>query len=115
MINVCREKEKETGRQEENSRMCLVPCLLLSCLLVSLFPLSKPVQNQNGKPPMNHQIQVAAIDLDDTLLRSDGSISPRSLETLRVWRAAGNQIVIATGRPRRTVATVLPAELQDAP
>ncbi len=60
-------------------------------------------------------IKVAAIDLDDTLLCSDGSITPRTLQALRAWRAQGNHIIIATGRPRRTVALVLPEELHDAP
>ena len=59
-------------------------------------------------------ITVAAIDLDDTLLCSNGSISLRTLQALRAWRTQGNRIVIATGRPRRTVADVLPVELQDA-
>src|SRR4051812_37823217 len=106
MINGYPEEDRETRRQgDRKTGKYLSPCL----------PLSKSARNQNGQPPMTQQIQVAAIDLDDTLLRSDGSISPRSLLTLRAWRAAGNQIVIATGRPRRTVATVLPAELHDAP
>jgi len=60
-------------------------------------------------------LTVAAIDLDDTLLRSDGSISARTLDALRAWRAKGHRIVIATGRPRRTIDTVLPLELSDAP
>jgi Cof subfamily protein (haloacid dehalogenase superfamily) len=60
-------------------------------------------------------IKVAAIDLDDTLLCNDSSITPRTLQTLRAWREQGNHIIIATGRPRRTVAAVLPDELHDAP
>ncbi|MCX6046241.1 MAG: HAD family hydrolase [Chloroflexi bacterium] len=60
-------------------------------------------------------IKVAAIDLDDTLLCNDGTVTLRTLQTLRAWRAQGNHIIIATGRPRRTVGTVLPLELQDAP
>ncbi|MDQ3248179.1 MAG: Cof-type HAD-IIB family hydrolase [Chloroflexota bacterium] len=64
---------------------------------------------------INSMINTAAIDLDDTLLRSDGSISPRTLRALSAWRAAGRRIVIATGRPRRSVHTCLPVELHDAP
>ncbi len=60
-------------------------------------------------------IKVAAIDLDDTLLCNDGTITLRTLQALRTWRAEGNHIIIATGRPRRTVGTVLPVELHDAP
>jgi Cof subfamily protein (haloacid dehalogenase superfamily) len=59
--------------------------------------------------------QVLALDLDDTLLRSDRTISPRTLELLRCWRARGGQLVIATGRPPRSIAEALPADFHDAP
>lgn len=62
---------------------------------------------------MNNRWHVAAIDMDDTLLRSDGSISPRTVATLLHWREAGRELVIATGRPRRTVHAPLPTELHD--
>jgi Cof subfamily protein (haloacid dehalogenase superfamily) len=58
---------------------------------------------------------VAALDLDDTLLRSDGTISLRTLASLRQWLAVGRRLVIATGRPRRSVHAVLPAELHELP
>ena len=58
---------------------------------------------------------VAALDLDDTLLRSDGTISVRTLLALRHWLASGRRLVIATGRPRRTVQAVLPVELHEVP
>jgi hypothetical protein len=58
---------------------------------------------------------VAALDLDDTLLRSDYSLSPATRETLREWQASGRRIVIATGRPPRSVGGALPAELQSVP
>lgn len=60
-------------------------------------------------------ILVTAVDLDDTLLRSDGELSPRTLTALQTWLAAGRRVVIATGRPPRTIAEKLPAFLQDAP
>jgi Cof subfamily protein (haloacid dehalogenase superfamily) len=53
--------------------------------------------------------------LDDTLLRSDGTISDRTLTALNKWRAAGHAIVIATGRPTRSVAAVLPDSLHSVP
>jgi Cof subfamily protein (haloacid dehalogenase superfamily) len=59
--------------------------------------------------------RVLALDLDDTLLRSDRTISPRTLELLRCWRAQGGQLVIATGRPPRSIAEALPPDLHDAP
>ncbi len=51
-------------------------------------------------------ISVLAVDLDETLLRSDGSVSPRSLETLAAWEAAGQRLVIATGRPPRSARQI---------
>ncbi len=46
-------------------------------------------------------ISVVAVDLDETIVRSDGTISERTLEALLGWEAAGNRVVIATGRPPR--------------
>lgn len=58
---------------------------------------------------------IAALDLDDTLLRSDQTLSPATHETLRRWRSRGHHIVIATGRPPRSVGDSLPNELADVP
>lgn len=52
--------------------------------------------------------QLAAFDLDGTLLRSDSTISDRTLRALRACHAAGMKFVIATGRSPRTAALVLP-------
>jgi hypothetical protein len=60
-------------------------------------------------------LRVLALDLDDTLLRSDHQISPRTLDSLRRWRAMGGHVVIATGRPTRSVAAALPTDLHDVP
>lgn len=57
----------------------------------------------------------AAIDLDDTLLHGDGSISKATLMELEQWQADGRQIVIATGRPPRSIGAVLPPSLQSVP
>jgi len=51
-------------------------------------------------------ISVLAIDLDETLLRNDGSVSPRTLKTLAAWEAAGRRTVIATGRPPRSARRI---------
>ncbi|MCB0186488.1 MAG: HAD family phosphatase [Caldilineaceae bacterium] len=59
--------------------------------------------------------EIAAIDLDDTLLRSDGTISPHTLTQLAAWQAAGRQVVIATGRPPRSIGHALPQALQTIP
>lgn len=65
--------------------------------------------------PVPAILTVAALDLDDTLLRSDGSLSARTLTALRNWQEAGRRLVIATGRPHRSVAPVLPPELYNTP
>ncbi len=51
---------------------------------------------------MNPDIRLIAIDLDGTLLNSQHAISARTEQTLKRATAAGIQVVIATGRPRRT-------------
>lgn len=54
--------------------------------------------------------RLAAIDLDGTLLRPDGSLSERSRAALEHARAAGIRIVLVTARGPRSVR-VLAAEL----
>lgn len=58
---------------------------------------------------------IAAIDLDDTLLQHDGTISPYTLEQLLAWQQRGRKVVIATGRPPRSIGAALPAALQTVP
>lgn len=48
-------------------------------------------------------IRLVAVDLDGTLLRSDGSVSDRTRGALARAHAHGAQIVITTGRPPRLV------------
>lgn len=64
---------------------------------------------------MKSETKVLVLDLDDTLLRSDKSIGAVTLAALDRWLAAGHEIVIATGRPPRSVAPVLPPVLLHAP
>lgn len=59
--------------------------------------------------------QIAAIDLDDTLLRSDGTLSPQTLTMLEQWQATGRRVVIATGRPPRSIGRSLPDYLHKVP
>ncbi|MEZ4867463.1 MAG: HAD family hydrolase [Caldilineaceae bacterium] len=59
--------------------------------------------------------QIAAIDMDDTLLRTDGTISPRTVGSLQRWLRTGRRLVIATGRPPRSIGRSLPDELQRIP
>jgi len=51
-------------------------------------------------------ISVLAIDLDETLLRNDGSVSERTLKSLAAWEASGRRAVIATGRPPRSARAI---------
>lgn len=60
-------------------------------------------------------IRVIALDMDDTLLRSDGTISAQTLTSLRRWTEAGNRLVVATGRPPRSIGASLPDQLQEVP
>jgi Cof subfamily protein (haloacid dehalogenase superfamily) len=53
--------------------------------------------------------------LDDTLLGSDGAVSPANREWLQRWRAAGRHLVVATGRPPRSIPEALPEEHWDVP
>lgn len=64
---------------------------------------------------MNSEPKVLALDLDDTLLRSDKSVSAANLAALERWMEAGHDVVVATGRPPRSVDPVLPALLQHRP
>lgn len=61
------------------------------------------------------EYEIAAIDLDDTLLRSDGTISANTVDQLMRWQQDGRQIVIATGRPPRSIGHALPDALQAVP
>jgi len=45
--------------------------------------------------------RVVATDLDGTIVRSDGTISPRTRDALVAVEAAGAMVVIVTGRPPR--------------
>jgi len=59
--------------------------------------------------------RVIALDLDGTLLRSDGTMSRRTFLTLRTCMAVGMRLVIATSRPPRTVVKMLPPDFAAIP
>ena len=50
--------------------------------------------------------RLVATDLDGTLLRSDGTISPRTLHALAAIGGRGIPVVIVTARPPRTVRSL---------
>ena len=56
-------------------------------------------------------VRLAAIDLDGTLLRSDGTISARTKAAVRAAAAAGIETVLVTARGPRTVGDIA-AELE---
>jgi len=49
-------------------------------------------------PKTRFSCDLIALDLDGTLLRPDGSVSPRSIETIARAREAGIDVIICTGR-----------------
>jgi hydroxymethylpyrimidine pyrophosphatase-like HAD family hydrolase len=51
--------------------------------------------------------RIIAIDMDGTLLNSDGRVSPRNLAALRLAESSGIEIVIATGRRHSYAMRVL--------
>ncbi len=57
---------------------------------------------------------VLAVDLDDTLLTGDKTISARTLAALAAWERSGRQVVIATGRPPR-VTRMIPSACHPYP
>jgi 5-amino-6-(5-phospho-D-ribitylamino)uracil phosphatase len=59
-------------------------------------------------------LSVAAVDLDDTIVRSDGTISDRTLDALHAWEAHGGRVIIATGRPPRMTRRI-PDKLHHLP
>src|SRR5690349_19926282 len=51
-------------------------------------------------------IELIASDLDGTLLRHDGNLSPRTQQSVRAAVDAGYTVVLATGRPPRTMLPI---------
>ena len=60
-------------------------------------------------------IRFIALDLDNTLLRSDGSVSPRNVDAVEKARSGGIQPIVATARPPRKTAELLGGFLSDDP
>lgn len=54
-------------------------------------------------PLPSNRPRVIATDLDGTLLRSDGTVSPRSHEALAAVEAEGIEVVFVTARPARAL------------
>ncbi len=56
---------------------------------------------------MSRRIKLIATDLDGTLVRSDGTVSPRTVAALDSAEQAGIHVVYVTGRPPRWMAPVV--------
>ena len=52
-------------------------------------------------------VRLIATDLDGTLLRSDGTVSPRTLGAVDAAESAGIGLVIVTGRPPRWIPPIV--------
>lgn len=50
--------------------------------------------------------KLIAIDLDGTLLNSEGMVSKRSIKALRALKALGSKVILCTGRPPRYISAV---------
>lgn len=56
-----------------------------------------------------HSIHLIATDLDGTLLRPDGSVSPRTIAALQCVREAGIAVVLVSARPPRVMRQIAQA------
>ncbi|MFJ6212041.1 HAD family hydrolase [Streptomyces sp. NPDC092296] len=63
-------------------------------------------QHAGGGPGRADRLRIIATDLDGTLLRSDGTVSPRTQAALAAAERAGLCIVFVTGRPPRWMESV---------
>lgn len=57
--------------------------------------------------PSARAVRLVACDLDGTLLRSDGTLSPRTVAAIKAIEARGIQFVIATARAPRTLLALV--------
>ena len=77
------------------------------------WPLAAVYQPPIFRSPTT-MYSVLAVDLDDTLLADDKTVSPRTVAALEAWQASGRRIVIATGRPPRSTR-IIPSFLHEFP
>ncbi len=56
---------------------------------------------------MSDKIRMIATDIDGTMLRSDGTLSPRTQKALHLAQASGIHVVPATGRPQMAAYEVI--------
>ena len=67
------------------------------------------MQLMNGHESADFVPKMIATDIDGTMLRSDGSLSPRVRDALHDAADAGIHVVPATGRPEMVATDVIEA------
>jgi Cof subfamily protein (haloacid dehalogenase superfamily) len=85
----------------------VVKCGLSEYTVDGQAPPGRPAERPVTMGCVTHLPGLVACDLDGTLLRTDLSVSARTLDTLDALSAAGIPFVIVTGRPSRWMAPVL--------
>lgn len=55
--------------------------------------------------------RIISLDLDGTLLRSDMTVSPRTVATLRRYAERGMRLVVASARPARSIRALVPPDV----
>lgn len=68
----------------------------------------------HGNTDILRRARAVVLDLDGTLLRSDLTISERTHQALLGVRKLGLEVIIATARPPRSVAGIIPREIAEA-
>src|SRR4029079_1425070 len=63
----------------------------------------------DGSMPSLGRVRLVATDLDGTVVRRDGTVSPRMVAALRAVEDAGVPVVLVTGRPPRWMYPVVEA------
>jgi HAD superfamily hydrolase (TIGR01484 family) len=64
---------------------------------------------QNIRPPAQDVPRLVATDLDGTIVRHDGTISPRTVAAFALAEQAGAKVVFVTGRPPRVMTPIAEA------
>ena len=52
-------------------------------------------------------IKLVALDIDGTLLTSDGQVTPEVFQAIQDAKAQGVHVVLATGRPRSGCSSIV--------
>ncbi|REJ32633.1 MAG: hypothetical protein DIU82_12025 [Bacillota bacterium] len=72
-------------------------------------------RTDNGPGAAAEGFRLIALDIDDTLLGLDKRLAPRDVEAVRRCRAAGIEVILATGRTRLTTMPVARQIADDLP